>query len=125
MSGKPEIQSSGADTFKLGLAVAVALSGVVAFYYFSDEPAVVRWIGLLVALVLGGLIGVQSTQGRTLWEFGRTSWTEVRKVVWPNRQETTQTTIAVMIMVVLLAIFLWLVDMFLVWVTGFITTPGG
>jgi preprotein translocase subunit SecE len=125
MSGKPEIQTSGADAFKLGLALAVALSGVVAFYYFSDEPAVVRWIGLLVALVLGGLIGVQSTKGRNLWEFGRTSWTEVRKVVWPNRQETTQTTVAVLIMVIILAIFLWLVDMFLVWATGFITAPGG
>ncbi len=118
-------QGSAADTLKLWLGAAVAVSGLVAFYVFSDEPAALRWLGLLVAMVLGALIAVQSTQGRSLWGFARTSWVEVRKVVWPNRQETTQTTIAVLVMVILLAIFLWLVDMFLAWAAGFITTPGG
>ena len=125
MSSKPETQHSAADTLKLWLGAGVALSGLVAFYYFGDEPAAIRWLGLLVAMILGALIAVQSSQGQNLWAFARTSWVEVRKVVWPNRQETTQTTIAVMVMVILLAIFLWLVDMFLAWAAGFITTPGG
>ena len=126
MSGKPEYQASGADTLKLLLGAAFAVSGLVAFYYFSDQyPAVVRWLGLLAAMIIGALIAVQSAQGHTLWAFGRTSWAEVRKVVWPNRQETTQTTIAVLVMVILLAIFLWLVDMLLAWGAGHITSPGG
>lgn len=125
MSGNPEVQASGIDTLKLLLGAAIAVSGVVAFYYFSQEPEVVRWLGLLAAAVIGGLIALQSAQGRRLWHFGRTSWVEVRKVVWPSRQETTQTTIAVIVMVTLLAIFLWLVDMVLAWGAGHITTPGG
>ncbi|MDQ2070553.1 preprotein translocase subunit SecE [Natronospira bacteriovora] len=124
MNGKPEVQTSGADTLKLLLGAAVAASGLVAFYYFSNEPAVVRWLGLIVLMVIGALVAVQSSQGHRLWSFGRTSWTEVRKVVWPNRQETTQTTIAVLVMVILLAIFLWLVDMLLAWGAGYITNPG-
>jgi len=125
MSGKPEVHTSGVDTLKLLIGAAVAVSGIVAFYYFAEEPAVVRWLGLLAALIVGALIAVQSAQGRGLWSFGRTSWVEVRKVVWPNRQETTQTTIAVLVMVTLLAIFLWLVDMLLAWAAGYITNPGG
>ncbi|MCP1728665.1 preprotein translocase subunit SecE [Natronospira proteinivora] len=125
MSGKPEVQTSGVDTLKLLLGASIALSGIFAFYYFGDQPAVVRWLGLLALMIIGALVAVQSTQGRQLWGFGRTSWFEVRKVVWPNRQETTQTTIAVLVMVTLLAIFLWLIDMLLAWGAGHITSPGG
>ncbi|MEA5445205.1 preprotein translocase subunit SecE [Gammaproteobacteria bacterium AB-CW1] len=125
MSGKPEVQTSSVDTMKLLLGAAVGVSGIVAFYYFTDQPAVVRWLGLIAAFVVGALIAVQSTQGHALWDFARTSWVEVRKVVWPNRQETTQTTIAVLVMVILLAIFLWLIDMLLAWGAGYVTNPGG
>lgn len=125
MSGKPEVQASGIDTLKLLLGAAIAVSGIVAFYYFTQQPEIVRWLGLLAMVVVGGLVALQSAQGRQLWQFGRTSWTEVRKVVWPSRQETTQTTIAVIVMVTLLAIFLWVVDMILAWGAGNITTPGG
>jgi len=125
MSGKPEVQTSPVDTFKLLLGAAIAASGIYTFYYLSDQPDIVRWLGLLVLMIVGALVAVQSAQGRQLWSFGRTSWHEVRKVVWPNRQETTQTTIAVLIMVALLAVFLWLVDMMLAWGAGHVTTPGG
>ncbi len=103
------------DAAKLVLALLVLSAGIVGFYYFSDQSNLYRVLGLLV--IAGIAVGIASTssQGKALVGFLKNSRTEVRKMVWPTRQEALQTTLIVMFLVVLVGIFLWLVDMFLGW----------
>ncbi|MDH3537492.1 MAG: preprotein translocase subunit SecE, partial [Gammaproteobacteria bacterium] len=90
-------------------------SGVVGFYYFEEESQLLRVLGMLAVAVVAFLIAATSEPGRRSLGFAKDARIEVRKVVWPTRQETVQTTIAVLFMVVLVAIMLWLFDMFLGW----------
>jgi len=103
------------ETIKLSGAVLLLLVGVVGFYYFGDASTLYRVLALLA--VAGVAVGIiMTTQpGQGAWSFLQESRTEVRKVVWPSRQETVQTTLIVIAVVILIGIFLWLVDMFLGW----------
>ena len=115
MVSKTEQSSSAIDTFKLMTAVLVLLAGVVAFYYFEEESQLLRVLGMLAVAVVAFFIAASSDPGRRGLGFVKDARVEVRKVVWPTRQETLQTTIAVLFMVILVAIMLWLFDMFLGW----------
>jgi len=112
---KTEQSTSAIDTFKLMTAVLVLIAGVVGFYYFEDESQLLRVLGMLAVAVLAFFIAASSDPGRRGLGFVKDARVEVRKVVWPTRQETLQTTIAVLFMVILVAIMLWLFDMFLGW----------
>jgi preprotein translocase subunit SecE len=112
---KTEQPTSAIDTFKLMTALLVLLAGVVGFYYFEEESQLLRVLGMLTVGVIAFLIAATSDVGRRSLGFVKDARVEVRKVVWPTRQETIQTTIAVLFMVVLVAIMLWLFDMFLGW----------
>jgi len=113
MATKTDVQGSLVDTIKLVLSLLLLLAGIVGFYYFSEESLLYRVLGLLA--VVGVAIGVAVTteKGRGLLHFLSASRAEVRKMVWPTRAETIQTTLIVFILVVILAIFLWFVDMLL------------
>ena len=115
MVSKTEQSTSAIDTFKLLTAVLVLIAGVVGFYYFEDESQLLRVLGMLAVAVVAFLIAATSDPGRRGLGFVKDARVEVRKVVWPTRQETLQTTIAVLFMVILVAIMLWLFDMFLGW----------
>ncbi len=115
MVTKTEQSTSAIDTFKLMTAVLVLLAGVGGFYYFEDESQLLRVLGMLAVAVIAFLIAATSDVGRRSLGFFKDARVEVRKVVWPTRQETLQTTIAVLFMVILVAIMLWLFDMFLGW----------
>ena len=92
----------------------VPLAGSIAgFYYYADQSLLLRVIGLLVAALLSLFIAYQSQAGKTAWGFVRDSRTEVRKVVWPTRKETAQTTIFVLVAVIIMGIFFFLLDMLL------------
>jgi preprotein translocase subunit SecE len=112
---KAEQATSGLDTVKLLTALLVLIAGVVGFYYFEDQSQLLRVIGLLALAVTVFFIVSTTDIGRRGLGFVREAKVEVRKVVWPTRTETTQTTIAVLIMVFLVAIMLWLIDMTLGW----------
>jgi preprotein translocase subunit SecE len=112
---KTEQPSSVIDTFKLMSAVLVLIAGVVGFYYFEEQSQLLRVLGMLTVAVVAFFIAATSDQGRRGLSFVREARVEVRKVVWPTRQETLQTTIAVLFMVILVAIMLWLFDMLLGW----------
>jgi len=112
---KTEQSTSAIDTFKLMTAVLVLIAGVVGFHYFEDESQLLRVLGMLAVAVVAFFIAASSDPGRRGLGFVKDARVEVRKVVWPTRQETVQTTIAVLFMVVLVAIMLWLFDMFLGW----------
>ncbi|MBL0945588.1 MAG: preprotein translocase subunit SecE [Hydrogenophaga sp.] len=108
--------SSGADKAKLGLAVALVLGGFVAFYLLGGRGALAQWGALIVALAAGIAVFAVSESGKQLIAFGRDSWKEVKKVVWPARKEAMQMTAYVFVFVVVMAIFLWLTDKTLEWV---------
>jgi preprotein translocase subunit SecE len=115
MNSKAERSGGAADTLKLGAAVAVMLAGMVGFYYYDDQVTWMRVLGLLVAAGIGVWIAAQSVQGRALLGFLQAANVELRKVVWPSRQETVQTTLIVLVVVILVGIMLWLIDMFFGW----------
>lgn len=106
------------DTMKLIIALLILIGAVVGFYWFIDQSLLYRVIGLLVAVGVASFIVMQTEKGQGYWSFFQNTQTEVKKVVWPTRQETTQMTLIVVVMVVIMAIFLWLLDMFLGWSIG-------
>ena len=111
-------QSGGLDIIKLIIAAAVIIGGLYSYYYYEFEVA----LPLRVLMVLGGAgegiaIGMTSTQGQRLWHFIQGSRVEIRKVVWPTRQETTQTAIAVFVFTLIMALFFWGLDSILLWLT--------
>ena len=107
--------SSGFDTVKLLVSLMILVAGVIGFYYFKEEPQLFRVLGILGVVVVVFLLVSTTLIGKKSLGFARDARVEVRKVVWPTRQETTQTTIAVLVMVLIVAIMLWLIDMFLGW----------
>ncbi len=119
MSAQTETSESGVlDIIKLLLAAAALLGGLYGYYYYENSIS----LPLRVLMVLGGTgvgiaIAISSTQGQRLWHFIQGSRVEIRKVVWPTRQETTQTAIAVFVFTLILALFFWALDSGLLWLT--------
>ncbi len=108
-----EVVSNKLDSFKLLLAIAVLIFGIVGFYYYEAESQLYRVLGVVFATMVAIAISSTTRLGQGLIGFGREARMEVRKVVWPTRQETVQTTFMVIVAVIIIGIFLWLVDMLL------------
>ena len=100
------------------LAIAVLLSGMILFYYFSDVRLFYRVVGMITVLILSGFIGNQSDFGKLVYSYVTDSKVELKKVTWPTKQETTQTTLGVIFVVIVVGILLWLFDMLLGWAIG-------
>ncbi|MDD9979963.1 MAG: preprotein translocase subunit SecE [Gammaproteobacteria bacterium] len=123
---RTDVRATGAvpDLAKwVGAFVALA-GGIAGFYYWSDESLLLRVIGLLVLSAVALFVAVQTEKGRATWDFVRESHTEVRKVVWPTRKETTQTTLIVIAMVGLVAIIMWILDGLLAWLVKLLLGTG-
>ncbi len=125
MNTKAESEGSSLDTVKLGLVVLLLIGGIAAFYYFAEQSLVIRVGGLLVLVAICAAITYQTQTGKRLWGFAHDSRNEVRKVVWPTRQETVQTTLLVMAMVIVVALLLWAVDSLLGWGVKLLIGQGG
>jgi preprotein translocase subunit SecE len=104
-----------ADKIKLGFAALIVLAGMVGYYYLSTSPLVVRLLVLLAGVVLGGVVGWTSEPGKRFFAYTQDAIAETKKVVWPSRKETVQTTGVVVAFVIVMALFLWVVDASLVW----------
>ncbi|MGH8178378.1 MAG: preprotein translocase subunit SecE [Steroidobacter sp.] len=125
MTEQVQESATAVDVAKLVAGVAILAGGVAAFYVLADLPIWLRWIIVLAALAAAALVGLQSYQGKTFWAFVQSSRIELRKVVWPNRQETMQVTIVVFAMVVVLGLFFWGLDSLLGFLTRWLTARGG
>lgn len=110
-----ETVTSPADKLKLTAAAGLAVLAVVAYYLLSAQGAWVRWAALLVGLAAAVGVFLSAEHGRQLIAFGRDAVREVKKVVWPGRQETLQMTLYVFAFVVVMSLFLWLTDKTLEW----------
>jgi len=113
-----------ADRIKLVLALLIVISGVVAFYIFSDQSLLVRVLGLLFVVGIAIAVAMMTEVGRASWEFFKEARTEARKVVWPTRKEASNTTLLIMASVVVVGIFLWLLDMGLLALVQLLTGQG-
>jgi preprotein translocase subunit SecE len=119
MTTHTETSESGVlDILKLLLAAAALVGGLYGYYFYANDLS----LPLRVLMVLGGTgagiaIAMTSTQGKRLWHFIQGSRVEIRKVVWPTKQETTQTAIAVFVFTLVMAIFFWALDSGLLWLT--------
>jgi preprotein translocase subunit SecE len=104
-----------ADKAKLAAAVALVAVGVVGYYWLAQANIVLRILAVLGGIAAGAAVALASAPGREFVVFTREALVEVRKVVWPSRKETVQTTAAVFAFVVVMAVFLWLSDKSLEW----------
>ena len=110
MNTKVETVAVKLDILKLFIAVLILVAAVAGFYIFADQSQLLRVVGLLAATAVAIGIALQTEKGRTLWAFIQDAQVEVRKVVWPTRQETLQTTGIVIIAVIFFAIVLGILD---------------
>ena len=114
-STQVETVSTGADKARLAVAGLLVVGALAAFYLLGSQGPVAQWGGLIAGLVLAAVVFFTSESGKRLIAFGRDSWREVKKVVWPTRKETLQTTAFVFAFAVVMALFLWLTDKTLEW----------
>ena len=120
MNVKAEAKDSRFDLVKWLVVAALVAVGVVGNQYFSAEPVLYRVLALLVVAALAGVIALQTSKGQAFWVLAKEARVEIRKVVWPTRQETTQTTLIVVAVVLVMALLLWGLDSLLGWLVSLI-----
>jgi len=113
-----------ADSIKFSFAFILTAVSIGAFYYYGDQSLLFRVLGLLVMAAVVTAITLQTQAGKAAWAFVGDARMEVRKVVWPTGKETRQTTLVVLSMVVVIAVILWLVDVFFLWAVQLLTGAG-
>ena len=116
MSANPEeATKSRLDGLKWGLVAVLVAIGVYGNYYFSAESLLLRVVGLLVIALVAWFLAMQTAKGGAFWVLLKDAKTEIRKVVWPTRQETVQTTLVVVVVVLVMGFVLWGLDSLLGW----------
>jgi preprotein translocase subunit SecE len=124
MNAKAEMQGGRLDTLKLWAAILLMGAGIYGYYYFADVMVVLRVLGLLAVAAIAIGVVYQTVIGRQLVGFVSGAQNEVRRMVWPSRTETLQTTMAVVFIVLVVGVFLWLLDMALLRAVQFLTGQG-
>ena len=120
MSTNTEVAAPSAalDWLKWLVVFALIGGGVFANWYYQDQPLLYRVGALLVIAVVTFMIAVTTMRGRTVWTMIKEARGEIRRVVWPTRTETTQTTLVVLLLVFIFALILWLLDSGLSWIVS-------
>jgi preprotein translocase subunit SecE len=113
-----ETTASRFDTVKWLIVFALVAVAVVGNSYFADQSLLYRVLGIVAITIVAGLVALQTAKGAAFWALVKGSRTEIRKVVWPTRQETVQTTMIVVVFVLLVALILWGLDSFLGWLVS-------
>jgi preprotein translocase subunit SecE len=121
MNAEIEQESGRFDIAKLGLAIIAIIAGIGGFYIYADQSLLLRVIGLLLMLSIAVGLVYTSTLGQSLWSFAQGSRIELKKIVWPTKKETIQTTLIVVVMVLFVGILLWMFDGLLMWGIGLVT----
>ena len=106
------------NSLLLVVSLLVLVTGVVLFYYFSEVRLFYRVLGILLSIVVASSIMYQTDFGKTVFNYVSESKIELKKVTWPTKQETTQTTLGVLVIVVIIGLILWLLDMLFAWSVG-------
>ena len=118
-------QSKSKNMTLWGVVFIILAATVVGNSVFADASLIVRVIAVLIAFAAAAATALQTIQGKALLSFSRESIKEVRKVVWPTRQETIQTTLIIFAFTVVMGLFLFLIDGALIWLVEFVTGMKG
>ena len=126
MTDDSKVQDAGTtDKVKLAIAIVIVIAGVAGYYVLANQAAWLRWLSVIASLVLAGVVVAFSRYGSEFRRFVELARIELRKVVWPTRQETLQTTLVVFGFVIVAGVFFWLLDLALAWATKALTGTGG
>jgi preprotein translocase subunit SecE len=117
-------QASGLDKAKLAIAIVLVVGGIFAYYWFENQSVWLRTAYVLIGTAAALALAWQTQIGRATLSFILSSRNEVRKMVWPTRQETVQTTLFVMLTVLVVGVFMWILDLALFWALSGITGQG-
>jgi len=120
MSAKAELNDNRFDVIKWVVVALIVSVGVFGDSYFSAEPVLYRAIALVVLGLVAGFVALQTSKGKAFWSLLKEARVEIRKVVWPTRQETMQTTLIVVAVVLVMALLLWGLDSLLGWLVSLI-----
>ena len=120
-------KASPRDNFLWVVGLAILVAGIAGFFYYADEVmTIIRAVGLVAAVVIASVVDLQTQRGRSMFGFVREADEQRRKVVWPTRQETFQTTLIVIVLTIITAILLFLMDSLFGWlIRRLIGTAGG
>jgi len=116
MSTKAELNDNRFDVVKWVVVALLVSIGVFGDSYFSAEPVLYRAVALVVLGLVAGFVALQTSKGKAFWALLKEARIEIRKVVWPTRPETIQTTMIVVAVVLVMALILWGLDTFLGWI---------
>jgi preprotein translocase subunit SecE len=126
MTEEIKAQDGGAaNTAKLVVAILIVLAGVVGYYLLANQAAWLRWLPVVGGIVLAAVVIAWSQYGTDLRQFMHDARVELRKIVWPSRQETGMTTMVVFVFVLAAGLFFWGLDLVLAWATRALTGQGG
>ena len=126
MTDETKLETFGpADKAKLWVAVLAVAAGVTAYYLLGTQADWLRWLCVIAGLAAGALIVAFSRYGTEFRQFVASARVELRKIVWPNRQETGMTTLVVFVFVAIAGLFFWGLDVVLAWATKILTGQGG
>ena len=113
--------ASAKDTALMSVSILAVLVGIGAFYWFDEQALPIRIALVVAGLGVGAGLAWLSWYGREFWQFALAARVELRKVVWPDREETIKTTYVVFIFAVLMGVFFWGLDWVLTWITRLMT----
>ena len=117
--------ASAKDTALMSVSVLVLLGSIWAFYWFDDQSLTIRVAMVLIGVLAGLGLAWLSWYGREFWQFAQVARVELRKVVWPEREETIKTTYVVFIFAIAMGVFFFLLDMVLTWLTRLLSGQSG
>jgi preprotein translocase subunit SecE len=120
MNAKTETKDTRYDLLKWLAVAALVVVGVSGNQFYSAEPILYRVLALLVVAAAAGFVALQTAKGQSFFSLVKEARIEIRKVVWPTRQETTQTTLMVVAVVLVMALLLWGLDSLLGWIVSLI-----
>ncbi|MEZ5524884.1 MAG: preprotein translocase subunit SecE [Pseudomonadales bacterium] len=110
MNDNTAVEGSKLDVLKWALVAILVATGVAGNAYFADESLLYRILALLVLAAAAGFVALQTAKGRSFWQLLKDARVEIRKVVWPTKAETRQTTLIVLAVVILVGLLLWALD---------------
>ena len=120
MNAKTETQGSNLDGLKWLLVTLLIIAAVGGNVYYADQSLLYRVLGLVAIALVAAYVAIQTASGAAFWKLAKEARTEIRKVVWPTRQESTQTTMIVVGFVLLMSLILWGLDTLLGWLVSLV-----
>jgi preprotein translocase subunit SecE len=117
-TGSEATAQSPLDRLKWLVVVVIVAGGIFGNWYYGTEPLLFRVMGLFALAARAVFVAGQTARGRSIWTLMKEARGEIRRVIWPKREETVQTTVIVLILVLIFALILWLLDSGLTWIVS-------